>query len=375
MKVQGDPCMLDKPVQARNYLVACYVISLTKGETIQGRTIRYATMRNYVKAISILYTDRDVASPYCADVDYITMVLKAVRKYESMKRRRDMIHDEMAHLMEADRPAFNDDSLCAALVDWMYLGRFAGFRSIEWCQKSGTNVTKVEPRMAHLWTSSLTYAFILSDFEFYTEDKRKLVFSLDLDMSLVAYVAIRYRKQKNDVNNEVVPFYRDSVNPAFCPVGAALRICARALRLGVAGDTPLGVYKPTAARSAEPRLYITNNDVKNFLREYARRAFGIKKGDPILSRWSAHSIRVTACNLLHRQGFSDSYIQTRLRWRGNTWMEYLRNTLYSAQQHTKALSIPANNLPRLCHPTTGEELPRHRELETLESVLQVAAAA
>jgi hypothetical protein len=194
-------------------------------------------------------------------------------------------------------------------------------------------------------------------------------------VSLVAYLAIRYRKQKNNVNNEVVPFYRDSVNPAFCPVSAALRICARALRLGVAGDTPLGVYKPTTARSAEARLYITNNDVKNFLREYARRAFGIKRNDPILSRWSAHSIRVTACNLLHRQGFSDSYIQTRLRWRGNTWMEYLRNTLYSAQQHTKALSIPANNLPRLCHPSTGEELPRHRELETLESVLQVAAAA
>merc|ERR1712194_509808 len=130
--------------------------------------------------------------------------------------------------------------------------------------------------------------------------------------------------------------------PGVLPGGRSLRICARALRLGVAGDPPLGVYKPTAARSAEARLYITNNDVKDFLREYARRAFGIKRGDPVLSRWSAHSIRVTACNLLHRQGFSDSYIQTRLRWRGNTWMECLRNTLYSAQQYTKALSIPAN---------------------------------
>ena len=85
MKVQGDPCMLDKPVQARNYLVACYAISLTKGETIQGRAIRHATMRNYVKAISSLYTDRDVESPHCADIDYITMVLKAVRKYECIK--------------------------------------------------------------------------------------------------------------------------------------------------------------------------------------------------------------------------------------------------------------------------------------------------
>ena len=51
-----------------------------------------------------------------------------------------------------------------------------------------------------------------------------MVFSLDLDLSLVAYVAIRYRKQNNDVNNEVVPFYSDTMNPEFCPVSVALRI-------------------------------------------------------------------------------------------------------------------------------------------------------
>jgi hypothetical protein len=42
----------------------------------------------------------------------------------------------------------------------------------------------------------------------------------------VAYVAVRFRKQKNDVNNEIVPFYKDAANPAFCPVGEALRICS-----------------------------------------------------------------------------------------------------------------------------------------------------
>jgi hypothetical protein len=367
--------MLDKPVQARNYLVACFVISLTKGETIQGRSIRYATMRNYVKAISKLYTDRGAESPYCADVDYITLVLKAVKKYERMKHRRDMIHDEMAHLIEAARPSWSNDSLQAAIADWVYLGRFAGFRSIEWCQKSSTRITKVDAPIDHLWTFSSTYAFIPQDFDFFAEDKRRLPFSADLDISRVAYVAVRFRKQKNDMNNEIVPFYRDTANPAFCPVGAALRICARALRLGVTGDTPLGVYTSVAKRTTGARLFITNSDVEKFLRGFACKAFGLKHTDPILSRWSAHSIRVTACNLLHRQGFSDSYIQTRLRWRGNTWMDYLRNTLYSAQQHTRALSIPNNNLPRLCHPQTGTELPRHRGLETLDSVIQVASAA
>ena len=64
------------------------------------------------------------------------------------------------------------------------------------------------------------------NFDFFVEDKRKLLFSLNLDLSRVVYVAIRFHKQKNDINNEVVPFYRDAANLAFCPVGAALKICA-----------------------------------------------------------------------------------------------------------------------------------------------------
>ena len=48
--------------------------------------------------------------------------------------------------------------------------------------------------MDHMWMLSATYVFIFKDFEFFTENKRKLVFSLDLDLSQVAYVAIRFRK-------------------------------------------------------------------------------------------------------------------------------------------------------------------------------------
>ena len=80
IKLKGDPCMLDKPVQARNYLVACYIISFSKGETMQGCIIRHATMQNYVKVISTLYTDCNVELSYYADVDSTTMVLNAVHK-------------------------------------------------------------------------------------------------------------------------------------------------------------------------------------------------------------------------------------------------------------------------------------------------------
>jgi hypothetical protein len=86
--------MLDKHVQARQYLVACFVVSLTKGERIQGRTIRHATIQNYVKAISKLYADQNKVSQYCAEVDYITLVLNAVSTYTHVKYWQDMIHDK-----------------------------------------------------------------------------------------------------------------------------------------------------------------------------------------------------------------------------------------------------------------------------------------
>ena len=123
---------------------------------------------------------------------------------------------------------------------------------------------------------------------------------------------------------------------------------------------------------------------------FSEKVFKLKATDPILSKWSAHSIRVTACNLLHRQGYSDSYIQTRLRWTSNAFLGYLRNTLYSAQAHTKALHIPPDNLPILTttwdvvgsaygnevktNSPHGTPITRHREREELEQVLNAGAA-
>jgi len=87
---------------------------------------------------------------------------------------------------------------------------------------------------------------------------------------------------------------------------------------------------------------------------------------------------------------SDTYIQIRLRWTSKAFLDYLRNTLYNAEKHTMALTIPENNLPRLSsdylevprpggikHYTNalaGNLVERHRGLEELEQVLHARAA-
>ena len=82
MELTQDPCMPSHTLQARNYLVACFAVSLIRGETIQDRNIRYATVWNYVSAAVGLHVDQQLPSPHLAYVNYIIMVLKAIQKFE-----------------------------------------------------------------------------------------------------------------------------------------------------------------------------------------------------------------------------------------------------------------------------------------------------
>ena len=82
-----------------------------------------------------------------------------------------------------------------------------------------------------------------------------------------------------------------------------------------------------------------------FLRQVAHKVFDILAGHKDLLAWPCHSICITAANLLHRARFSDSYIKNRLCWCSDTFRMYLRNTFYTADQHTKAITLCLNPAP------------------------------
>ena len=56
-----------------------------------------------------------------------------------------------------------------------------------------------------------------------------------------------------------------------------------------------------------------------------------------LSKFTAHSVRVDACVILHSQGVSTEDIKFRLRWRSDAFRMYLRNIVALAEQHMKIL--------------------------------------
>ena len=119
-----DPCLIEYNIQTHNYLIACFAVSLIRGETIKKKQIKHATINNYVKAAIKLHIDHQLPSSHHAKTNYIDIVLKAVRKFEKEPDRRHMIDDKMVHHIESPRANLDPDSLDAALIDWIYLGRF-----------------------------------------------------------------------------------------------------------------------------------------------------------------------------------------------------------------------------------------------------------
>ena len=64
------------------------------------------------------------------------------------------------------------------------------------------------------------YTFILEDVAFFNEDKQPLHDLTDLTVDDILYFKLCIKKQKNNRNFEIQPYYKDLDNPQFCLVQA-----------------------------------------------------------------------------------------------------------------------------------------------------------
>ena len=250
------------------------------------------------------------------------------------------------------------DSITSAIVDWITLGQYTGFRKGEWCQSTQSKYEKIEE-----WSGQPALAMIASDFVFLGPDKKRIDIPDDATYeeltALIKHLNVTWQKQKNGDNGQEITFSRDHDKQEIDAVRAAIRIRLRAKRLRTPEYEPIRVYKNKKGQ----RKFI----ISVLLREAAKTALKIDDVKE-LQKWSTQSIRVTAANLLHRARMTDSYIQKRLRWKSTSFLMYLRNTIYAAAEHTKAMNISESNLPPLSKRV-------YRELETHEKVVASAALA
>lgn len=80
-------------------------------------------------------------------MDFVAVILDAVRKYQSVPKRREIIHDNMfEHLvaMHARLSKSDPDALVPATIEWFLLGRWVGPRRSEWCSDSPTTYKTID---------------------------------------------------------------------------------------------------------------------------------------------------------------------------------------------------------------------------------------
>ena len=83
--------MTSQPPEARDYFLACYTVSLVQGDTINATLIKYDTIKHYVIVAYELFGVLAIHSNH----KFVATILKAVKDYEEVPKRRRMITNGM----------------------------------------------------------------------------------------------------------------------------------------------------------------------------------------------------------------------------------------------------------------------------------------
>jgi hypothetical protein len=335
MKFDTDPNEVYRHPPRRGLLqLAMYALHLGTGSTLLCRTIKSDTIKKYVNAAASFHAlfgpnPRDFRKDNAVDT-HVSRTLSAVydeqKRWENVPNRREPYTLEMLDDFSGELAASGQGSntLHAALVDWFTCGIFAGLRLSEWAQ----DAHKSDITSYKLSLRNDTQAFCLGDVRFESADRRRYSAAEAAAATTTPMVKcwIKFRTQKNGQNGEEKLFTSNTQGKCF--PSAMLRIIRRFIHLQGAHDTktPLAMYQP--AGPSKGKKLITALDIEEAMRRTAGRVYQLDpvKDKQTLQKWSAHSLRVGACVIVHSLGMSIAQIKFLLRWRSDAFMVYLRNT-------------------------------------------------
>ncbi len=270
----------------------CYAVLLIQGKTISGIMVCSNTVKNYIHAACDLFTKRGLSLPRSAKIDFIKIITHALRNYENIPKRCNMITNKLTLWMIKHVATLPSVHPHATIFDWIALGQYTRFHALEWCQ-----TTKSDYKHITAWPLQHPEAFVVEDFEFFLDGEIPIHNILDTPLTTISSICIHWRMQKNKQNSEKIPFFCNANNPNLCPVAAALRIICHTFLLHKQSGPPLGI-RPVPTHPTHFQ-YITMAKTAAFLRLAAQHAHKLPSKHPDISTWSAHSVKVTAANLLH----------------------------------------------------------------------------
>jgi hypothetical protein len=112
-----------------------------------------------------------------------------------------------------------------------------------------------------------------------------------------------------------------------------MRLVLHARRLNQPDDMLIALQDKTKKGKA---IYLTGNKIAKLLRKAIQKVHPDTTADE-LKRYSANSLQVWARVLLDNAGKFPKYIKKRLRWLGDSYRMYLRDTAIIQHQHVDAL--------------------------------------
>ena len=125
--------------------------------------------------------------------------------------------------------------------------------------------------------------------------------------------------KKYRVNGQIISFACEPRFQSLCLVRISLAIVQLTVTLGFTDDNdPLCVFR-TAQGSIH---YLTGTAITAYYRHVTSLVFPAFSSQE-LCLISTHSLRVTACVLLHEAGMDGTYIKLRLRWKSDCFEVYL----------------------------------------------------
>lgn len=361
MKWDDDLVLQDAPRERGQLQLAAYAVHLSKGNTLLAKSIKAKTIKEYVfAAASFLagFSGIDFRYDHATDKTfgrYLSPVFTDLERYETVPDRREPYTPEMhreAERIAAPFRARDFRSLIPALVDGFAMALMAGFRLTEWAQPAGKSDPR-HPLLNHLLPPNIsTRALCPADIRIETVDHQRAtgLAICDFPLTKIRKMWIKFRTQKNGHNGEERIYTRNENPGGHCFVTAASSALRRFRELSkldscLTETSPLACYWDASTRSV--RL-ITASDIEDFMRPIAATVYGLHptKDKAALQKWSAHSLRVGACVLLHVMGFSTLDIQWLLRWRSTAFMAYLRNLAGLADRQHQAVDR-ASAMPNL----------------------------
>jgi len=352
-----DPCGNEPGWES---LIGIYIGFLQYGVNYTNKDgLRAATLAGYAKAINKLFTLRGFTAPVNLSDPENPAGAKIAnhQKEEDIAVQRYPLNSKiLAHLATMASASSSIDSEKNLLFDMTCLGRFIGPRVSEYAQ---TSAKKVD---VHTYPSGkkVIKAFTADDFVFYDKAGNTLQLTNKSCLAQAHRVRITWRIQKNRRNGQKITLSAETSCTTICAVRAAGRMVLRAKRLGQPDDMPVACYSYKGTL-----VYLTGKRVAHLFRS-AVKACHPTTSDADLQRYSAHSLRVWACVLLDEAGMTPEFIMARLRWMGNSFRMYLRDTGIIQDKHRDVLRAASQEIVDLIAGSSAN-IPNMAGLSTVDT--------